>query len=237
MAAVYLPKLSSSATTNSAIRFTSTLRTIPSLCSTRTTVIPQSLIPLQPIPPRARRNITTTSFTAFHATSRTMGSDEDYMAFLDKANEDPSAGRAKPTSAPGGGAQLKAQDNGVEVPEAIAAQLKGGDKIYVSEADEPFEGVALSWSKRLPDEVQFAELVEHPEPKEAEVEILDPFDWDSEGIYKELIEAVREASKGNDVRVYKISRGGARFEYWVLTALGEGKAGRLVGAKALSVES
>lgn len=88
-----------------------------------------------------------------------MGSDEDYMAFLDKANEDPSAGRAKQASAPGGGAQLKAQDNGVEVPEAIAAQLKGGDKIYVSEADEPFEGVALSWSKGLPDEGRFCSFV------------------------------------------------------------------------------
>ncbi|KAM0276874.1 hypothetical protein ACHAQH_006292 [Verticillium albo-atrum] len=169
-----------------------------------------------------------------------MGSDEDYMAFLDKANEDPSAGRVKSNSAPGGGSgsgQLKAQDKGVEVPKAIAAQLKGGDMIYVSEADEPFEGVALSWGKGLPDEVQFAELVDHPEPKNADVEILDPFDWDSEGNYKDLIEAVREASKGNDVRVYKISRGGARFEYWILTADGDGKDGKLFGAKALSIES
>ncbi|KAM0330534.1 hypothetical protein ACHAQA_003481 [Verticillium albo-atrum] len=165
-----------------------------------------------------------------------MGSDEDYMAFLDKANEDPNAGRAK-SSSTSKGAELKAQDKGVEVPKAIAAQLKGGDKFYVSEADEPFEGVALTWSKGLPDEGQFAELVQHPEAKDADVEILDPIDWDSEGQYKDLIEAVREASKGNDVRVYKIARGGSRFEYWILTSDGEGKDGRLVGVKALSIET
>lgn len=81
-----------------------------------------------------------------------MGSDEDYMDFLNKANQDPSEGQAKKSSAPQG---FKAQDSGAQVPKAIADVIKGGDKVYISDADEPFEGVALQWDeggKGLPDE-------------------------------------------------------------------------------------
>ena len=55
-----------------------------------------------------------------------------------------------------------------------------------------------------------------------------------------MVEAVREASKGSDVRVYRVQLKGARVEYWVISVLkGDGKGGkaRLVGAKALGVES
>jgi hypothetical protein len=83
-----------------------------------------------------------------------MGSDEDYMSFLNKANEDPNEGRGKPASS-GASKGFKAQDSGVQVPKAIADVIKGGDKFYVSDADEPFEAVALKWDeagKGLPDE-------------------------------------------------------------------------------------
>lgn len=66
---------------------------------------------------------------------------------------------------------------------------------------------------------------------------MDPIDWDREGEYGDLIEAVREAGKGNDVRVYKVPSGGARTEYWVVTTDGKGKDAKLVGVEALSVES
>jgi len=45
---------------------------------------------------------------------------------------------------------------------------------------------------------------------------------------------VREAGKGNDVRVYCVAKGGARAEYWLVTRDGKGA---LVGVKALGVES
>ncbi len=47
------------------------------------------------------------------------------------------------------------------------------------------------------------------------------------------MEATREATKGSDVRVYRISREGSRVEYWVVGLEG----GKLIGAKALAVES
>lgn len=79
----------------------------------------------------------------------------------------------------------------------------------------------------------FAKTIDHPSPSKAEVDILDVEQWDPQGQYKEIVDAVRSASKGGDVRVYKIQSSGARIEYWVLGVEG----GKLLGVKALSVES
>lgn len=79
--------------------------------------------------------------------------------------------------------------------------------------------------------------MEHWDPSKAEVEILDPVDWDSNGRYKEIIDAVRKAGKGNDIRVYRIVKDGSRVEYFVVTRQGDGSTARLVGAKALAIES
>ncbi|KAL2759438.1 hypothetical protein ACRALDRAFT_1060514 [Sodiomyces alcalophilus JCM 7366] len=168
-----------------------------------------------------------------------MASDEDYMAFLNKANEDPQAGYPKQADT-GAGKGFKAQDTGVEVPKPIAAALEKGDKVYVSDADEPFVAVALSWDeggKGLPDEVEFAKLIQHPDPEKAGVELLDPMEWDSNGQYQDLLEAVRTAGQGNDVRVYRVPSSGVRVEYWVVTTEGKGSGAKLVGVKALAVES
>lgn len=167
-----------------------------------------------------------------------MATDDDYMNFLDKANKDPSEGYAKP-QAQSQGQQFRATEQGVEVPKPLL-QVTKGESFYSSDADEPFEAVALRWDeggKGLPDEEEFAQLIQHPTPKAAEIEILDPVDWDRQGQYGEIIEAVRAAGKGNDVRVYRVSKGGVRAEYWVVTTEGKGKDAKLVGVKALAVES
>ncbi|KAH6656315.1 hypothetical protein BKA67DRAFT_654659 [Truncatella angustata] len=165
-----------------------------------------------------------------------MASDEDYMSFLDKANQDPSAGHAK--SASSGKQEFKALDSGVQVPAVLKSAVK--DAFYTSDADEPFTPVCLKWDedgKGLPDEEEFANLISHPNPSSAEVEIQDPADWDSQGQYAELLDAVRQAGKGNDVRVYRIAKDSTRVEYWVVTTEGKGKDAKLVGVKALAVES
>ena len=79
----------------------------------------------------------------------------------------------------------------------------------------------------------FAKLVGHPNPKDAEVSIMDVVEWDSRGQYKEVVDATREATKGSDIRVYSISHGGPRTEYWVVGVEG----GKLLGVKALAIES
>lgn len=80
-----------------------------------------------------------------------MASDEDYMAFLDKANRDPSEGYSKPQSS--GKQEFKATDDGAQIPAAIQEAVKG--TFYSSDADEPFVPVYLAWDesgKGLPDE-------------------------------------------------------------------------------------
>ena len=94
----------------------------------------------------------------------TMATDEEYMSFLDKANQDPNAGVAKGQSS-GGKVELKAVDGGVKVPEPIKKVLGKGEAFYVSDSDEPFVGVALKLGngKGLPDEGMFIPMLSRPE--------------------------------------------------------------------------
>ncbi|KAG9242897.1 hypothetical protein BJ878DRAFT_535588 [Calycina marina] len=165
-----------------------------------------------------------------------MATDEDYMSFLTKANADPDEPTSssapkriqKPTKQ-----VFKAVDDGAVIPTRL--KLVAKDAFYVSDADEPFEPVSLSFksSTSLPDKITFAKLIRHSSPEEAEVEILDAGEWDAQGQYKDVVEAVRESVKGGDVRVYRVRTEGARAEYWVLGMEG----GRMLGVRCLAIES
>lgn len=84
---------------------------------------------------------------------------------------------------------------------------------------------------------EFAKLIAHPNPSSANIELQDPAEWDPQGQYNNILQAVRKAGKGNDVRVYKVPKDSSRVEYWVVTTEGKGKDAKLVGVKALAVES
>jgi hypothetical protein len=83
-----------------------------------------------------------------------MASDEDYMAFLDKANADPNAGYTATAAKKAGGlAQLKTMDEGVEVPTELKMATEKEEWVYVSDADQPFVAVSLKCpGEKLPDE-------------------------------------------------------------------------------------
>jgi hypothetical protein len=81
--------------------------------------------------------------------------------------------------------------------------------------------------------VEFAKLINHWDADNADISIMDPTDWDERGQYAKVIDAVREASRGNDVRVYRVVRDHTRVEYWIVSR----DEDRIVGAKALGVES
>lgn len=103
---------------------------------------------LSPIAP-AQRSTSTQRTTLFNSrppsSIRTMASDSDYMAFLDKANKQRDAGKdeahTEESSQPSKQVRTETVEKGVKVPE----QLKKVDAYYMSETDEPFEPVALSW--------------------------------------------------------------------------------------------
>ncbi|KAK3947244.1 hypothetical protein QBC32DRAFT_93551 [Pseudoneurospora amorphoporcata] len=188
----------------------------------------------------ASTTLPTTTKRTLSTTSSKMASDDSYMAFLNKANEDPSVGyprdRPDPATQKVGRNGFKTRDEGVSLPSPIAKLLDKGDKFYVSDADEPFEGVALKFGEEsLPDEETFASLINHPSPADAEIEISDPVEWDRNGQYTDLIDAVTEASEGRDVRVYRVVKDSVRVEYWVVSVSADGKL--LVGVRALAVES
>lgn len=82
-----------------------------------------------------------------------MATDDSYMEFLKKANGDPSAGLSSAAShGDKDKKELKAADQGAEIPEALLAATK--DAFYVSDSDEPFVPVSLAWEngEGLPDE-------------------------------------------------------------------------------------
>ncbi|KAG5971768.1 hypothetical protein E4U55_001088 [Claviceps digitariae] len=162
-----------------------------------------------------------------------MASDDDYMSFLDKANRDLSEGQAlAKTHDVESKTAFKTTDAGMQAPRVIREACE--DAVFVTDADEPFEEVSLKWDgDGLPDETEFAKLIDHWDADSADISIMDPLDWDSQGQYSKLIEAVREATQGNDVRVYRVVRDKTRCEYW-LVSRGES---RIVGVKALGVES
>jgi hypothetical protein len=67
-----------------------------------------------------------------------MSSDADYAAFLDKANQDTGAAEAKSAS--------QKQSYGTKsVNTAVPEVLEQVEEYYVSDADEPFEPVALKF--------------------------------------------------------------------------------------------
>lgn len=85
-----------------------------------------------------------------------MASDEDYMAFLNRANNDADEAHARAgetaRAQAGARAQLKALDAGQTAPKGIVEVCK--EAVYTSDADEPFEPVSLKFvgASGLPDE-------------------------------------------------------------------------------------
>ena len=90
-----------------------------------------------------------------------MASDDDYAAFLERANEDPAKGTSSAAGAAASSSGKKAggfrtTEAGVDVPPPLVRACR--DAFYVSDADEPFQAVALGWDeggKGLPDPGEF----------------------------------------------------------------------------------
>lgn len=96
-----------------------------------------------------KRDSTVVNALTQRDTTVTMASDSDYASFLDKANQDPSAGVAKSSSTKG--QEFRATESGVQVPTVLKKAVV--DAYYVSDGDEPFEVVGLKVEGgKLPDE-------------------------------------------------------------------------------------
>ncbi|KAL4876051.1 hypothetical protein BJY04DRAFT_223404 [Aspergillus karnatakaensis] len=168
-----------------------------------------------------------------------MASDGDYMSFLNKANADLDSGRSQATTQRSSKAGTETVDANVKVP----TPLTSVDAYYISEADEPFEPVALKWEGaqkgNFPDTSDFSKLLS----TDSSIETLSTSSFDPKNQYESVIKAVRAAavhdSDGDEsaveVKVYRVEAGTSRVEYWV-TAL-NAKAGLIVGLRAKAIES
>ncbi|OAX85321.1 hypothetical protein ACJ72_00286 [Emergomyces africanus] len=194
-------------------------------------------------------------------TKRTMSSDDAYIAFLDKANEDPSKNIATTQQhGPGEHLQTKATDPSQSVPTA----LSDVEMYYTSDTDEAFEPVALDWSGaaegQWPSVDKFKALIlpsSHTfsasaaaEAEDMQISILSPSSFDPNNHYTTVLHAVKTAANSGgssserdlekvEVKVYRVQMGQTRVEYWVvaLDSGAGGGQGRIVGMRAKAIES
>ncbi|KAH6618611.1 hypothetical protein C7974DRAFT_400487 [Boeremia exigua] len=152
-------------------------------------------------------------------TTRNMSSDAAYAAFLDKANQD---------SAPAEQQSADTKSYGSKsVNTAVPKALEAVEEYYVSDADEPFEPVALEYKGDSLSAGDLGKLLGKDGVQDVGAEGF-------EKQYKSVVDAVKKAGNG-EVKAFKVDLEGARAEYFVLSVDREG--GRVVGLKALSVES
>jgi len=149
-----------------------------------------------------------------------MSSDADYAAFLDKANQDSAPAQAKDLSKQGYGTK--------SVNTAIPKVLESVEEYYTSDADEPFEPVSLKFEGKSIGADDLKKLLGGG----SDVEEIKASKLESQ--YKKVFDAVREAGSGG-VKVFRVELSGTRSEYFVLAV--DEKEGRVVGLKALAVES
>jgi hypothetical protein len=146
-----------------------------------------------------------------------MSSDADYEAFLNKANQDT-------------GSAAKSKTAGIKsINTAVPKTLEQIDTVFVSDSDEPFEPISLSFEGgSLPTASVLSDLIGE------KVEKIDEKAFDPRGQYSSVVRAVKDAGDG-PVAFFKVQHDGTRIEYLVVSVDAGNK--RLVGLKALSVES
>lgn len=176
-----------------------------------------------------------------------MSSDADYAAFLDKANQDVAPAEQQDLSKKGYGTK--------SVNTAVPKALESVEEYYVSDADEPFEPVALEFSgdgiTAGKSDATLGEPLEENLVQQAMQTCADASlddlkkllgrekveeikDKGFETQYTNVFNAVKKAGNG-EAKVFRVDLEGTRAEYYVVSVDQEG--GKVVGLKALSVES
>ncbi|KAH7392779.1 hypothetical protein BKA66DRAFT_458282 [Pyrenochaeta sp. MPI-SDFR-AT-0127] len=152
--------------------------------------------------------------------ARNMSSDADYASFLDKANQDTGSVAQQDASKKSFGTK--------SVNTAVPKALEQVEEYYTSDADEPFEPVALTFDGGDVSADDLKKLI----GGDKNVEEVKQKTFESQ--YSKVIDAVKKAGNGQ-VKVFKVDIDRTRAEFYVVTV--DEKEDRIVGLKALSVES
>ncbi|KIW62227.1 hypothetical protein PV04_10422 [Phialophora macrospora] len=173
-------------------------------------------------------------------TIHTMSDDAAYMSFLDKANADPRSGQGSTMAESESTSQRRSSfdPTSSSSSDALPASLKSlPDITFTSDTDSPFEPVLFNFSgSELPSASEFSTVLSHAHMGKpgVEVEELNVGDFDPRDEYKEIIQRVEQAGKGETgVKVFRVQASSTRAVYYILT-VGEKK---LIGVATRAVES
>lgn len=169
---------------------------------------------------------------------RTMSDDASYMSFLNRANADPKAGQGSTMAESESTSQRQSNidPTSASSSSALPASLKCLPEItYTSDTDSPFEPIVFNYSgSALPSSEEFKKVLSHAHKKTGEVEELSIQDFDPRGEYKDIIQRVEQAGRGNKKpKVFRVETSSTRAEYYILT-VGDSM---LIGVVAKAVES
>lgn len=166
--------------------------------------------------------------SAIITTTTDMSSDEAYASFLEKANQP--TGNTSSTSRSKAEKQQDLKSQSSDIPQV----LRSLDATFTSDSDEPFEPFTVEYSgSSLPGAEEFAQVIKEGN----RMEELGMEDFDPRSEYKDVVEAVREAAGGqSQVKCFRAEGGKSTQVFYYAVAL-ESAAGRLVGVRAVSVES
>jgi hypothetical protein len=166
-----------------------------------------------------------------------MSDDASYMSFLNKANADPKAGQGSTMAESESTSQRRSEQDPSSSSDSLPPSLQSlPDVTYASDTDSPFEPVLFSYSGAgLPSVKDFKNVLKNAHKGHSEdVEELSVHDFDPRGQYKEIVQRVEQAGKGESkVKVFRVQTSSTRVEYYVLT-VGDRM---LVGVLAKAVES
>lgn len=186
-----------------------------------------------------RYHLLSPSVHSFPHTAHTMSSDNAYASFLDKANQDPNSNPTPSTSSTSPSKpQPTPHESLISQSTHIPQSLKSLDVTFTSEADEPFEAFTVSSAgSSLPDAAGFAQAVGLGSSA-GQVEELSVEDFDPRGEYGEVVAAVKKAAGngGGEVKCFRVEGEKKSTVFYYVVGL-DGQGGRLVGARAMSVES
>ncbi|KAF8533193.1 hypothetical protein BDD12DRAFT_762423 [Trichophaea hybrida] len=158
-----------------------------------------------------------------------MASDADYEAFLLRAQKDYSTGYE------GSNHAISAGTISIHVESDPHPAIKAlGERFYISDVDESFEGISFKWQKEsLPTADEFSDLT--GSGSGSDIEVLEPNEWDRRDMYKDVKNAVSAAcGEGADLKVYRVGDG-VRVIYYVVSL--DEKNGKVVGVRVKAVES
>ncbi|KAJ6150465.1 hypothetical protein N7471_001664 [Penicillium samsonianum] len=191
--------------------------------------------------PQPQTSSSLPTHSSFSTSTQIMSSDDAYMSFLDKANEDVSRGAPQQGA---GTAKTFTVHSSLSVPKP----LQSVDAYYVSDTDEPFEPVALKWDGAAkgswPSADQLASLISPDTDLSQSISILSPSSFDPNNQYSAALDAVRAAAVEKDsgadqsaveLKVYRVEQTSTKIEYWLLAL--DAPESRIVGLRAKAVES